>query len=249
VLSCLTNNTVFGFPNAPELPRTGQNLGFLDQRFALQWVQSNIKYFGGNDKKVTIFGQSAGALSVDALITSIPENPPFRAAILESGQISLAGALSQGSNSTKSWLSLAAALNCTTKYSSDLTCVRAAAATTIKSIIENKAISFRPVVDNVTLISSPAAARAAHNVANVPILVGTTGQEGTVFAFGQTNLSAYIQTTFGAFPPLAKAVAQAYAVGTAGTTNDFEAIAQIYTELLFQCVSFHLFLTSSPLLT
>jgi acetylcholinesterase len=46
--------SVFGFPNSPELPLTGQNLGFLDQRAALNWVQSNIRAFGGNPRKVTI---------------------------------------------------------------------------------------------------------------------------------------------------------------------------------------------------
>lgn len=64
-----------------------------------------------------------------------------------------------------------------------------------------------------------------------------TGQEGRVFEFGQTNLSAYIQTTFGAVPTLAIEVAQAYAIGTDGTTSAFEAISQIMTELTFQCVS------------
>ena len=39
---------VFGFPSSPELPLTGHNLGFLDQRFALDWVQRNINAFGGD---------------------------------------------------------------------------------------------------------------------------------------------------------------------------------------------------------
>ena len=230
------HSTVFGFPNSPELPVTGQNLGFIDQRVALQWVQRNIKSFGGNPAKVTIFGESAGALSVDALVTSPPRNTAFRAAILESGTTSVAGALSIGVNSTKNWLSLVQSLNCD-QGGSALACVRAANATTIKSIIEHGALSFQPVFDNVTLIANSNAARAAGNISHVPILTGSNGQEGRLFEIGQTNLSAYIQNSFGSFPSLAAEVAQAYGVGTDGTTNDYEAISQIYTELIFQCVS------------
>jgi carboxylesterase type B len=221
------------------LPITGQNLGFLDQRAALHWVQRNIKAFGGNPEKVTIFGESAGAESVDALITSLPHNPPFRAAILESGTVTLASSEALGVNSTASWLSLVSALNCSQQVhaTSNLACVRAAAATTIQSIIEHQALIFNPVRDNVTLLANPDAARAARNVARVPVLTGSNGQEGRVFEFGLTNLTAYIQSTFGAFPPLATEIAKAYAVGTDGTTDGFEAISQIFTELVFQCVS------------
>jgi len=45
---------VFGFPSSPELPITGHNLGFLDQRMGLDWTQRNIAAFGGSPDKVTI---------------------------------------------------------------------------------------------------------------------------------------------------------------------------------------------------
>lgn len=45
-------------------------MGLKDQQFALQWVQKNIHLFGGDAKKVTIYGQSAGAASVTYHILS-----------------------------------------------------------------------------------------------------------------------------------------------------------------------------------
>jgi carboxylesterase type B len=108
-------------PNSPELPNTGQNLSFYDQRAGLEWVQRNIAQFGGDPNKVTIFGESAGAVSVDALVTSFAHNPPFRAAIMQSGQISVRPPFT---NSTASWLKLAAGVGCPTALEPSPVCAR-----------------------------------------------------------------------------------------------------------------------------
>jgi acetylcholinesterase len=94
-----------------------------------------------------IFGESAGALSVDALVTSYARNPPFRAVILESGEVFLGGFLNAGLNSTKSWLTLAASLNCS-QGTSNLAYIRSANATTIKSIIEHTPLILQPVLES-----------------------------------------------------------------------------------------------------
>ncbi len=61
------------------------NYGILDQIFALQWVQRNIRNFGGDPSRVTIFGESAGAVSCHVLCASPLAKGLFRACISQSG--------------------------------------------------------------------------------------------------------------------------------------------------------------------
>ena len=61
------------------------NMGIQDQRMALQWVQDNIAAFGGNPDDVTIFGQSAGGMSVCTLVSNPFNKGLFSRAIMESG--------------------------------------------------------------------------------------------------------------------------------------------------------------------
>jgi acetylcholinesterase len=225
---------VFGFANSPELPRTGQNLGFLDQRAGLDWVQRNIAAFGGDPDKVTIFGESAGGFSVDALLTSSEpdEETPFRAAIVQSGQISFRAG--RPPVPYRSWYALTAALNCTGR--SNLTCVRAADATTIKDIIERQALSFNPIADNTTLVSDPIARRRDGRIKKIPTMSGTVAEESRVFQLGTTNLTAFLQASFGNFPQLWPILSQAYNTSSSGA-GDYDIASAIATDFTFQCLT------------
>ena len=78
----------FGFLSGPTFQSNGTaNVGFLDQRLALEWVQKYIHLFGGDPDRVTVFGESAGAGSIMHHITAYGGSrgkPPFRQAILQS---------------------------------------------------------------------------------------------------------------------------------------------------------------------
>ena len=83
---------ILGFANLGEalgIPSIPSNLGLRDQIAALEWVRDNIAAFGGDPEKVTICGQSAGSMSVSLLMLSQRTGGLFRAAILQSGALSL----------------------------------------------------------------------------------------------------------------------------------------------------------------
>ncbi|KAI0477082.1 Alpha/Beta hydrolase protein [Xylariaceae sp. FL0804] len=80
--------SAWGFLQSSEITGTGNtNMGLRDQRLALHWLQENLKAFGGDSSKVTIWGESAGAGSVGWHLTAYNgrDDKLFRAGIMESG--------------------------------------------------------------------------------------------------------------------------------------------------------------------
>lgn len=79
----------FGFLHTPEITAEngghGGNFGHLDQIAALRWVVENIEAFGGDPEKITIFGQSAGAMSVQTLVSSPLSRGLLAGAVMQSG--------------------------------------------------------------------------------------------------------------------------------------------------------------------
>lgn len=179
---------IWGFGYGKEIAAAGAaNLGQRDQILALQWVQKHIRKFGGCKKKVTVFGQSAGAISIANLLLN-PQQNLFRGAIMQSGASSTAPIGPTGTTYQGAYDALVAAAGCN-GTSSSLACLGKLdqnallnAQNTMKGQFQySLGFTFAPSIDGDLIPDSPAELLRAGKVANIPFITGNTKDEGTAF--------------------------------------------------------------------
>jgi para-nitrobenzyl esterase len=179
---------IFGFYAHPELTResihhSSGNFALEDQMAALQWVRDNIAAFGGDAEKITVFGQSAGGMSVVTLLASPLAKGKFQRAVIESGAILAAPPLKR--------LKDAEAMGAEFMGADSLQSLRQLSATDLLKrfgsfMSTHRESRMAPVIDGYVLSADPAESFSQHQENKLPLIIGNNAREG----FGRVSEEA-----------------------------------------------------------
>ncbi|XP_045207431.2 crystal protein-like [Mercenaria mercenaria] len=239
---------VLGFLyTGPKSSDAAGNYGIQDQRLALRWVNENIKYFGGDPEKVTLFGQSAGGQSIPIHLMSEGTDDLFRNVIIESAPFDIPF------KSPVEAVYLANLvlqfLNCT--QDDYMPCLRSKTADEIaQAQLESRAkptslkiLEFfeplGPFVDGNIVPYEPVYAIQHNQLRKVPVMIGTMTEEARIFvyeAWGKPVPPAeYLAILFATYPSHVDQMLKMYPYGSATDTRD--NITKLGTDFIFTCAT------------
>jgi para-nitrobenzyl esterase len=214
------------------------NYGLADQQAALRWVRDNIAAFGGDPAKVTIAGESAGAISVCDHLVAPESDGLFRAAIMQSGPCQAQADLADAERISTAY---AAGKGCGDRATARR-CLSALPADRLQDgppyVRIGANILSGPVIGTQRLPVAPATVANHGRIARVPTLIGTTTDEFTLFValsyLRNERLAPYrtlLENTFGAE---AAVIAARYPLQRYGGSTAL-AYAATVTDGVFAC--------------
>ncbi|MEQ1692122.1 MAG: carboxylesterase family protein [Gemmatimonas sp.] len=230
---------LYGFFTHPALSAesphgSSGNYGLLDQLEALRWVQRNIAQFGGDPTRVTVFGESAGAIDILHLLTSPLSEGLFHRAIVQSGTVF--GGVPRRVQAERGGVALASALGIADS-TSNIAALRAVPASRLTATLRDVVgVSLGPVVDGWVLPDVTGRALEQSRTVRVPLLIGSNAREMTTLRtllprFDRTveGYRKYLQT-MGLF---AGAIEKQYPVTSDAAVEP--ALIDLFTDFVFTC--------------
>jgi para-nitrobenzyl esterase len=193
----------------------GANFGLLDQLAALDWVREHAARLGGDPDNVTLFGESAGAMSIGALLGAPAARGRFHRAILQSGAAHHVSPRAAGLRIAELFRD---ALGCSSLDVDALRALPAEALLDAQQRVVDEAwrhvegLAFQPVVDGALLPRPPLETIAAGAARDVALLVGTNRDEWRLFALTDTKVRSLDESA------LLRRLARS-APGTSGTST------------------------------
>ncbi|POM23299.1 Para-nitrobenzyl esterase [Actinomadura rubteroloni] len=234
------------------------NYAIQDQQAALRWVRRNIAAFGGDPHRVTLAGQSAGALSTCVNMVSPRAAGLFQRAIIQSGACDLSYQPGEPDKAFAVSRKYAGQVGCP-DGPGQLACLRKTPVAELLKVTPpagGGAAAAIPgwtlVYDGETLPGNPIDLLKDGKGAKVPVMLGITRDEGrmlTAFQFEAVLGRAvteqeYQQLLTGAFGPLAPVLGGVYSSGAYGSPEN--ALAALYTDTMFACSADKIARTLAP---
>lgn len=227
------------------------NMSLLDQIEALRWIKANAPAFGGDPDNITVFGESAGAISTCALMGAPAADDLFHKAIVQSGNCSLFGVPGEH-----------AMMADPVAFSEDISeelgcddpatrreCLRDLPAKDLSEAIEitklfslfESDVALGPVVDGVTLPEQPSKRLRQGRAPARPVIFGSNGNEGAMFAstapiVTRGNMEDFVAEFLGS-EDAARAIVEQYPRWKYPSGKD--AFVVMFGELLFNCDTYN----------